>query len=1492
MFKSALITGVLMAAFAATVFAQDLSGGKVPASWPKQGNWQVVADPETPGKQVLFVDAIETGMPELTVSEGKEDYVLSFRARYDHPYKGLSDGGGDGQHAPHWKLSVGPDLWLVDSYIWSGLLLQDGAKDVKRIDGTRPRKQWKEYTLARKGTKLQVFLDGRQAMDVELPRGGSAPLKFGLMNEKLWLSDIKVEPWHEVAEKMVDHSGDNWQVNASFQSGDLPQGWNLDGTWSIVEDPEKPGHKVLTSSAEGRVNSFITAYNNFKDFDVEMRVRFDTQYKSFPNNDNLHHPLWRLILKQNTKTNTTLNWADEFIWSSCFFQFKGNLVGGDRKIVRGKWQTVKITCFRNEYTLYVDGEQVIKQDIPDVPPGAIGVQVMDASLWVDSITIQPHSKPTAYAPEYRIQPSSPGAIYARGDKPALNVRLINDDKAAHTVKLTGTVTPQPLGHESKPSTDPVLRLNQTYVMEAGQTLSKSLELALEQIGLYDTSLRMEVDGRPFADYRTTVTIAPKQPQWSQAYSSKFGLCTSDSADAAHVAELMGVHWARGGWVFQGLNKQADGSWSFAAADAAVAQGRQFSRLGKVNLWMNSGRGHLLEGIDEAAGTFGAAAKHFAGQGMEYEIWNEPNHGAFWRLSPIDPWDFFAVQAESYNAIKAGDPDAVVNTYSVSGVDSKFVRTGFEAGGWKYLDVLGYHPYGYPARPEQIMPKAAADIKSVVDAFGGWIEHHITEHGYPTCTTSMGVDEVTQADFHTRMQLLMNAIDWGRGLHIYTTGDGRDPGECSDPEARFGVVRMDLTAKPAFFALATMSAELANSIFVGQFDAAGKSRPVLASGADEGAYLQVYRKFDGSTVVAAWAIKPTTATLHVEGAGAEVVSSFGTTDKLNAVDGKITLHLGSTPQYVRLSAPQPRLLAMAADALRQDLGTLVRDRLAKLPDPAMGTALQSRFDKADQAAAQVLKNPGAGKSASLTELRAITADALSAGASNFSGTSAADALYHYELAVCRGLVLRDATDPQVEMAKASEMIAQHRPGHASLIFAERMLREARLQSQRADSLAKEGVAPDLQAHFRTMASELAHMAMASAQCEPVVYRNTLFNVVPKHFVLGAGTQSSMKLVIRNGEQKSLDLATEIDWPADWGTPADHKSFSVAPDTRQVVSQAISIPAGIPQGTYSIPVRFVRDGKVVQAVPVSVRITAPLDASIEPLDKPLSEQSKLTVVLRNTTSVTFNGTVELLDPAGKQLSCADPKVSITAGGTRNLVFVVAHPEAKPLNEYPFTIRIKDGTDAVVVSQTWALDMAVTSLVEQPPALDGSLTHWTAAYPVHARVVEGEKTSATFAATAWSLIDARHFYLMVKVHDELHSQEHTGGNLWKGDSIQLSVDPKHQRTEGMYGFDDVELGFAVATNRQTQLDTCYVSPQHAILGTTRFLVKRDDATKTTLYQVAIPLDQFNGLKATEGYQFGWNIAVHDAGKTGSRERYLEVTGGTSMKNPHNYLTFTVRK
>jgi hypothetical protein len=200
----------------------------------------------------------------------------------------------------------------------------------------------------------------------------------------------------------------------------------------------------------------------------------------------------------------------------------------------------------------------------------------------------------------------------------------------------------------------------------------------------------------------------------------------------------------------------------------------------------------------------AAAKHFHGHHIIWEIYNEPN-GFFWKPKP-DAKEYAALALATARAIREAEPSATVVAPALAGFEWPFFETLFQSGALQYLDAITVHPYRSPNMPPET---AAADYKKLRELIRRYAPSGKKnmpvisgEWGYSTHTG--GVSLETQAAYIVRQQLsnLLNGVplsiwyDW--------KNDGQDPKE---NEHNFGTVTYDSQPKPAYIALRNMVREL-------------------------------------------------------------------------------------------------------------------------------------------------------------------------------------------------------------------------------------------------------------------------------------------------------------------------------------------------------------------------------------------------------------------------------------------------------------------------------------------------------------------------------------------------------------------------------------------------------------------------------------------------------------------------------------------------------------
>ncbi len=370
--------------------------------------------------------------------------------------------------------------------------------------------------------------------------------------------------------------------------------------------------------------------------------------------------------------------------------------------------------------------------------------------------------------------------------------------------------------------------------------------------------------------------------------------------------------------------------------------------------------------------------------------------------------------------------------------------------------------------------------------------------------------------------------------------------------------------------------------------------------------------------------------------------------------------------------------------------------------------------------------------------------------------------------------------------------------------------------------------------------------------------------------------------------------ELTPPSAWNQPPSRIERSLQPGERWTDTLQLIAPPSVQNGMFNARLRTFADGQVVDEYTIRTKVDAPVRVVIEPLHQPLQQAPQLQVTVQNLLDAPFEGTLGLRDSSGRLLTALqDAQVKLAGRGSQTIAFdsAAASVPATPFHEYTYAATVTRPDGSIAYTKTIPLDLLITRIATASVAINGDLSDWANAYPAHLRFGEETVPADSLAVTVFTMIDGEKFYIAVRVRDDMHNQEFTQGAIWRGDSIQFSLDPLLQRNEGGYGPHDMELGLALPTKGGEPMKVVYVSENRSVLDRAQAAVSRDDEAELTIYEIAIPLADLPKLPTAPGKRFGFNIAVHDADRAFSRERLLEFTPGTSGKNPFAYKAWVIR-
>ncbi|SPB18015.1 hypothetical protein NOV72_05214 [Caballeronia novacaledonica] len=199
----------------------------------------------------------------------------------------------------------------------------------------------------------------------------------------------------------------------------------------------------------------------------------------------------------------------------------------------------------------------------------------------------------------------------------------------------------------------------------------------------------------------------------------------------------------------------------------------------------------------------------------WEVWNEPE------FASIGYDKYIALLKPVYGAIKKLSPDANVVSCGGGGAGGgpggDCIVAIAKAGALEYQDGFSIHPYMSPYDPDlgyaaKGSPLERVNVSSVWPHLQRTVQAHprpdvgplklyITEIGWPSSPTDAGLSERKQAAAAARTFLLSRRFDTMQTVIWYDfVDDGVNPG---DKESNFGLLRLDLSPKPAYVAAATL-----------------------------------------------------------------------------------------------------------------------------------------------------------------------------------------------------------------------------------------------------------------------------------------------------------------------------------------------------------------------------------------------------------------------------------------------------------------------------------------------------------------------------------------------------------------------------------------------------------------------------------------------------------------------------------------------------------------
>src|SRR5262249_43742512 len=121
-----------------------------------------------------------------------------------------------------------------------------------------------------------------------------------------------------------------------------------------------------------------------------------------------------------------------------------------------------------------------------------------------------------------------------------------------------------------------------------------------------------------------------------------------------------------------------------------------------------------ESIEAFARWAAAAAVHFKGRHVIWEIWNEPNI-SFWKPKP-DVKQYTVLALATAKSVRAADPGVTIIGPATSEFPWGFLYEFLKSGVLQYLDGVSVHPYRGRGKPPETAAKDYKELRALIDRY--------------------------------------------------------------------------------------------------------------------------------------------------------------------------------------------------------------------------------------------------------------------------------------------------------------------------------------------------------------------------------------------------------------------------------------------------------------------------------------------------------------------------------------------------------------------------------------------------------------------------------------------------------------------------------------------------------------------------------------------------------------------------------------------------------
>lgn len=285
-------------------------------------------------------------------------------------------------------------------------------------------------------------------------------------------------------------------------------------------------------------------------------------------------------------------------------------------------------------------------------------------------------------------------------------------------------------------------------------------------------------------------------------------------------------------------------------------------------------------------------------------------------------------------------------------------------------------------------------------------------------------------------------------------------------------------------------------------------------------------------------------------------------------------------------------------------------------------------------------------------------------------------------------------------------------------------------------------------------------------------------------------------------------------------------------------------------------------------------APVSLAIQPGTQPI-RLSPIQVTITNQVNVSESGTLTLNLPPGWKALPTSSSTSTTPSATPSVAFGPLQPgasiqdtfdlvqfQASPTNQYPLTATATTSTDTSPIAVATS-NINPHQVVYGTPGLTGSFSSWGSATPLYINrssqnVGIPNWSTGQASAKAYALWNTHYLYVAAQVVDaQPFFQPYDQSNMWKGDSVQIYINPTNKKTTSYNSANKDTLISLAKTPKGGQVYERH--PATKLLTNVKLTVVPGPSHGDMLYEAAIPVADLPLWAARNGQSFGLNMLVN---------------------------------